>query len=132
MPSPKLPGFERIEVELSLPHAAVGVLNITGPLQSWSWAETLPHTMLPVSLLLQVVHTLHLHASLAACVGVCSCSSATWGVLVHAPLLLLLCSCAAIVGLLIVLLQASVFYQRSAFSKNLQPFCMPEHELLLL
>ena len=70
MPSPKLPGFERIEVELSLPHAAVGVLNITGPLQSWSWAETLPHTMLPVSLLLQVVHTLHLHASLAACVGV--------------------------------------------------------------
>ena len=56
MPSQRLPGFERIVLELSLPHAAVGVLNITGPLHSWSWAETLPHTVLPVSLRLQVLH----------------------------------------------------------------------------
>ena len=52
MPSQSLPGFEVVELELSLPHAAVGVLNITGPLRSWSWAETLPHTTLPVSLML--------------------------------------------------------------------------------
>ena len=75
-PSQTNPGFEKLELKLNLPHAAVGVLNITGPLQSWSWAETLPHTMLPVSRMLQAVRILHRYANLAARVWACSCSLA--------------------------------------------------------
>ena len=109
MPSENLPGFEIVELKLSLPHAAVGVLNITGPLQSWSWAETRPHTMLPVSLMLQVVQILlDIQASLL--------------VFVHAAaplppencLDMPCCCCAAVLQLLVLWLcsfaQALLFY----------------------
>ena len=102
-PSQTNPGFEIVEYRLSLPHAAVGVLNITGSLKSWSWAETLPHTMLPVSLILQVVRILRNAKPRCSCLGVqlllCHLGN-VWALLL---LVLLLCSCAAITGVVIVL-----------------------------
>ena len=42
-------GTDRLRLGLKLPRPGVGVLNVTGPLQAWSFTDQLPRSVTKVS-----------------------------------------------------------------------------------